>query len=58
MRKGTELIPIGYNSHDCESFYECPFCGHEYSSWGLFHKGIKTESNFECFHCGKLLYYR
>lgn len=58
IREGVELIPTGYNSHDCESFYKCPFCGHEYRSWELFHKGIKTESDFECFQCGKLLYYR
>ena len=58
IRKGAELISTGYNSHDCESFYRCPFCGYEYSSWGLFHKGIKTESDFECFQCGKLLYFR
>lgn len=55
---GKELIVIGYNGHDCETYYKCPFCGKEYTSWGLFHKSISTQQDFNCFDCKNLIYYR
>lgn len=51
------LIYIGFNSHDDEAHYKCPYCGKHYSSWGLFHKGIKEGDEFKCTDCNNIIRY-
>lgn len=49
--KSLSLRYIGFSSHDCESWYECPTCKKRYSGWTLKNDG----SEFEC-ACGQKLY--
>ena len=49
------LIYVGYCDHDCEAYYKCPHCGEEYTSWGLFHKGIRDGDKFKCIKCGNII---
>lgn len=43
----NKLVVIGFSQHDCETHYKCPFCGEQYSSWG-----IPINKLFAC-KCGK-----
>ena len=29
---------VGYNSHDSETFYRCPYCHKTFGDWSLFHQ--------------------
>lgn len=29
---------VGFCSHDCEAWYECPHCGEKFGSWTVFHQ--------------------
>lgn len=59
--EAKELNYVGFSSHDCESWYECPMCHAKYGSWGFFHmeKSEKEEKDgklvFTC-KCGTKLY--
>lgn len=46
---------VGFNSHDCESWYRCPECGKEYGSWGFFHRKMLPNTVFKCEDCGTQL---
>lgn len=30
-----EAIYLGFSSHDCESWHQCPICNHKFGSWSL-----------------------
>lgn len=51
--EAPEIKYSGYNEHDCESWYKCPYCGKSIGSWELFHAGIKKGQVFTCEKCGK-----
>lgn len=46
----NKLTPIGFSQHDCESHYECPFCGEGYGSWS-----IPIGKPFKC-KCGRYVW--
>lgn len=46
----AKLTPVGFSQHDCESHYECPFCGEHYGSWS-----IPINKPFKC-KCGKYVW--
>ena len=46
----NKLTPVGFSQHDCESHYECPFCGEGYGSWS-----IPIGKPFKC-KCGKYVW--
>lgn len=48
---------IGYSSHDCESWYECPKCKAHYGSWSFINGAVTvTDGKFKCHECGTILY--
>lgn len=46
----NKLTPVGFSQHDCESHYECPFCGEDYGSWS-----IPINKPFKCM-CGRYVW--
>ena len=59
--KADNSIPkiknVGYSQHDCETWYECPYCKEQMGSWQLFHEGVKEGEAFECPKCKKKIRY-
>jgi hypothetical protein len=50
-----EMKVIGYNNHDCETWYACPYCNVQYCSWQLHNAGLNPGDTFNCEKCGKKL---
>lgn len=50
-----KMTTIGYSTHDCEAWYECPSCRTQYGSWGFYHNHQKGGDVFTC-SCGQKLY--
>ena len=46
----NKLVCVGFSQHDCESHYECPFCGEHYGSWSL-----PINQPFKC-RCGNFVW--
>lgn len=54
---GKSIIKVGFSEHDCDAYYECPYCKKAYSGWELFHRGVEEGAIFKCDDCGRLLKY-
>lgn len=48
-----EPIYIGYSNHDCEVWYECPYCGNCFGHWELYL--AETWNKYKCPKCRKIL---
>ena len=49
-----ELIYESYSSHDCETWYSCPYCKKKIGSWSLPSSGaVKKGEKIYCPHCKK-----
>lgn len=51
VKKAKEYM--GFNSHDCEARYKCPYCGYPFGDWALFHQDEKDGTKDYCPKCGK-----
>lgn len=51
VKKAKEYV--GFNSHDCEARYKCPYCGYLFGYWDLFHQKEKDGTKDYCPKCGK-----
>lgn len=40
---------ICYNSHDCCTYFKCPHCGKDFSTWDTYRKKDETH----CPECGE-----
>lgn len=50
MKKRAEYI--GFCSHDCEVWYQCPCCGKRFGGWEIFRqKKNENGTNKYCPHC-------
>ena len=54
MEDKNKAIWVGYNQHDCETFYKCPHCGVVFGDWLIFFQKQKGEKT-HCPHCNKPL---
>lgn len=56
QNKPLDLIYMGFSSHDCESWYQCPKCGERYGDWSFVNGGVTiTDGKFKCHKCGTIL---
>ena len=51
-RKKKRAFFLGYSDHDCEAWYECPYCKKHFGSWSIFHneKNVNGTRGY-CPHC-------
>ena len=43
---------VGFSSHNCEAFFECPYCKKIFGSWRVFNqKENENGTNKYCPHC-------
>ena len=54
MGEIKEAVYTSYNNHDCESWYQCPYCKKPFGSWSIFHQKQEGEEA-HCPHCEKPL---
>lgn len=44
---------VGFNSHDCEARYKCPYCGYPFGDWDLHWQPEKNGTKDYCPKCGE-----
>lgn len=50
MKKRAKYI--GYSSHDCETWYQCPCCNRTFGSWSIFCQDMNENGTKEyCPYC-------
>lgn len=52
--KRKNVIVTGFNSHDCEVRYKCPYCSNYFGSWDVCNQNInKNGTKYYCPNCKK-----